>query len=129
MPQNSRYTNIFFYLSHLLLCYIVLLTLSYLLHSTSNEYVYSNAPYLNRSSTTRSFQYTDIALGALMDMLSDSSMSLGMAALSYQDTGEVMNCTMSIARHLRGRRLLPFLTKIIVSMIQLIQTTNRTFKN
>ena len=88
----------------------------------------SNAPYLNRSSTTRSFQYTDIALGALMDMLSDSSMSLGMAALSYQDTGEVMNCTMSIARHLRGRRLLPFLTKIIVSMIQLIQTTNRTFK-
>ena len=61
---------------------------------------------------------TDIALGALMDMLSEDS-------LSYQDTGEVMNCTMSIARHLRGRRLLPFLTRVIYSMIILVNNTNR----
>ena len=66
-----------------------------------------------------SHRYTDIALGALMDMLSDPNL------LSHQDTGLVMRCTMSIARHLRGRRLLPFLTRVCRSMIKLITETNR----
>ena len=45
--------------------------------------------------------------------------------LSYQDTGEVMNCTMSIARHCRGRRLQPFLVRVLRAMVVLIDTTHR----
>ena len=63
-------------------------------------------------------RYPKIALSVLMEMLGDS-------LLSMQDTAQVLEATMLIARVLRSHGFSPFLPRVVPAMVDLIWKTHR----